>query len=188
MATNKGKRKIFPSGTSGLSLIEMMVALGVFSTLLYAGSLFMDLFNSQQRMSVEDEELISLRDELITTMSCPDTIWGPDTGGSLLVKECRFNATAGGCNAKNYLAVKAAKPNIGLGTAPVIIQSRNLTLPEGAYSKYKSLDVRASCTCCPECAAGKKIMVEYRRLKSGGKTTPWRDLFKGIPLRCVIMG
>lgn len=23
---------------------------------------------------------------------------------------------------------------------------------------------------CPECAAGKKIMVEYRRLKSGGKT------------------
>jgi prepilin-type N-terminal cleavage/methylation domain-containing protein len=188
MATNKNKSKIFLSRTSGLSLIEMMVALSIFSTLLYAGSLFMDLFNSQQRMSVEDEELISLRDELLTTMSCPDTIWGPDTGGSLLVKECRFNATVGNCNAKNYLAVKAAKPDIGLGAAPVIIESRSRVLPEGAYSKYKSLDVRASCTCCPECAAGKKIMVEYRRLKSGGNSTLWKDLFKGIPLRCVVMG
>lgn len=167
-----------------MSLVETLIALGISSLILISAISFIESFYVQNVMSKEDEEIIALKDEIMAQMSCAETIW--KSGGGL-VDECNF-AVGKGCKEKNYLAIKSVRLNIGSGAAPrVIVKDRDLKLDASDYSSFKRLDVRASCTCCPECAAGKKLMIEYRLIRKGGADS-WKDLFKGIPLKCVVMG
>lgn len=179
----------------GMTLIELMIALGIFGILVYAGTSLVNNIRVEEKLSEEDSELIGLRNEVISTVSCEETLF--PNGGDDVIAECDFYVDPGAtsCPApkNNWIEVRKVSPRdkdgVKMAIAPVI--GRVDTVEFKGNTGYKSLDVRARCTCCPECVSGKKILIEWRSRRNtqdfgDKKTYKWNDLFEGIPGWCVL--
>ena len=168
-------------GERGSSLVAVMVALAVLGIAFYFLSQSIE-FGMKSAKSLElKNQLEDIRVFVRQSMSCSQTV-APLSA-----------ATCGGAN------IRVRGPLKSDGTPGNILIDLPSTTPTAVGSNFL---LRSSCVPCPTCANGQMIYIEVNRVRHGTQTPlpdplsgaalqnsnaqGWADLFRGVPIGCVV--